>query len=132
MDTTKILTHLIRAGRDALNMENQLRQLGYDSTPYYGLYGEIAEAVYCIMGEKTESFDESVTHAAMHDPCTTDKQCAEALTAMLAQEPEVDLSDATKEILMEVSTEKGIELPKLLKLIISEWAARQFMFKMKA
>ena len=67
MDAKKVLTHLVRAGRDALHIESTLTELGYKETPYYNLYGEIAEAIYTMIGENTDTFNESITYAKIHD-----------------------------------------------------------------
>ena len=82
MNTKKVLTHLIRAGRDALHLEKTLKNIGYKETPYYNLYGEIADAIYTMLGEDTDTFDESVTHAAINDIFTPDEICAEKLAEM--------------------------------------------------
>ena len=131
MDTKVVLTHLIKAGRDALHMEESLKKLGYAETPYYDLYGEISEAIYCILGEDTDTFDESSTYAAIHDYFLTDEQCAEDLADVCKNNEEFlnDLPKATKSILTQAAKERNMDPKKLTMLILSEWAFKEVMFK---
>lgn len=129
MDTKTVLTHLIKAGRDALHMEESLKKLGYAETPYYDLYGEISEAIYCILGENSDTFDQSTTYAAIHDFFMTDEQCAEYLTHMCEEksEPLASIPEATKKILTDAANERGMDLQKLTMIILSEWAVKEVM-----
>ena len=76
MNTKSVLTHLIRAGRDALHLEKTLTDLGYKETPYYNLYGEITDALYAMLDERTDTVEESKAYAAIHDIYTPDEICA--------------------------------------------------------
>ena len=130
MNTKKVLTHLIRAGRDALHLEKTLSGLGYKETPYFNLYGEICDAIYSLVGEETETFGESVTHETMTDSLTPDELSAETLAAMYdynALATDMEIPPATLEILLDAADERGIELNKLIKLILSEWAMRKML-----
>lgn len=123
MDSKKILTHLIRAGRNAQNMENILHSFGYKETPYFDLYGDIAEAIYALLGEQTDSFDESVTYAIMNDPITSDEDCAEHLAPMVTTN--LDIPDSTMEILTEGASERNVDLPTMINMILGEWAMKK-------
>ena len=127
MNQKKVLTHLIRAGRDALHLEQTLNSIGYKETPYFNLYGEIADAIYCMLDEDTESFDESVTHAAIHDPLTSDELAAEELAKLLdkASDPCIDIPSATRKMIAECAEKRGVSETSMIKLILSEWAARE-------
>ena len=130
MNTKQVLTHLIRAGRDAMHLEKTLENLGYKETPYFHLYGEICDAVYCLLGENTDAFDESETYAAMHDIFTSDEMCAEKLASICNQSVdalESNIPDATREILIESARAKGMELNQFVNLILSEWAMKQIL-----
>ena len=126
MDMKHILTHLIRAGRDALHLEKMLTGLGYDSTPYYNLHGEICDAVYKILGEDTETFEESVTYAAMNDCLTSDETCAEQL-ALFCMPDESDIPNATRAQVKESAARLGLSFRDMVNLILSEWAFREIM-----
>ena len=127
MNSKKILTHLIRAGRDALNMENVLTQFGYKETPYFNLYGEIADAIYCLLDEKTDSFDQSVTHAVMHDPLTPDEVAAEQLAEILdkASMATLDIPKTTRILIEETAEKRGMTTENLIRIILSEWAYKE-------
>lgn len=72
MDTKEALTRMVKAGRLALTMDKGLRSLGYDETPYFDIYGNIADAVYFLLGEETETFSASVTSLVFESPELTD------------------------------------------------------------
>ena len=127
MNSKKVLLHLIRAGRDAIHLEQTLNNIGYKETPFFNIYGEIADAVYEMLGEKTDSFDESMTYAAMHDIYTSDEQCAERLADMVNQD--INIPDATMEIIQLTANELHIETSKLINLILSDWARKEVLFK---
>ena len=130
MDIKTGLLHLVKAGRDAMHIEKTLKDIGYNETPYFNLYGEICNAIYALLNEETDTFDESETYAAMHDIFTSDEICAEKLASICNQSVEVlesNIPDATKEILVESAQAKGMELNQLINLILSEWAMKQIM-----
>ena len=127
MNEKKVLTHLIRAGRDALNMENVLNSFGYKETPYFNLYGEIADAIYLMIGEEVDPFDQSVTHTVMHDPVTSDEAAAEHLAEMLdkASSAYLDIPQTTRKISEETAEKRGMTTDNMIKLILSEWAYKE-------
>jgi len=126
MDSKKVLTHLIRAGRDARNMENVLSTIGYEETPFFHMYGDICDAIYTLIGEKTETFDESITCAVMTDPITPDETWAEEL-APLACTP--DVPDATMEVITAAATSRNIPMSTMIRLILNEWAMKTIYFQ---
>ena len=124
MNDKKVIAHLIHAGRDALNLDNVLTGFGYKETPYFNLYGEIANAIYCMLDEDTESFDQSVTHAIMNDPMTSDEAAAECLAKMLdrASGSTLDIPKTTRKIIEETAAKRGMTTDTMIKVILSEWA----------
>ena len=132
MNEKAVLTHLVRAARDAIHLEKVLEEIGYKDTPYFNLYGEIAEAMYCLLNENTETFTESETYNAIHDIYTPDETCAEYLENIYrcnSSGADLGLSDASREVLDEVAKERGIETGQLIRLILCEWAARQTVLR---
>ena len=130
MDAKKVLTHLIRAARDAIHLERTLDDLGYKETPYYDLYGEISEAIYGIVGEDTEEFDESVTYNVIHDQFTPDELSAEELASMI-KEPATSglpLLDETREVIAEAAKQRNIDTQTMTNLILSEWAMKEMFY----
>lgn len=122
MDVKKVLTHLIRAGRDALHLENTLTEIGYKETPYFNLYGEITDAIYGILDEQTDTVEESKAYAAIHDPFTPDEICAEEL-ATLVYAP--DVPETTMEVITEAARSRNIEPSTMVRLILNEWAMKE-------
>lgn len=122
MNTKSVLTHMIRAGRDALHLEKTLTDIGYKETPYFNLYGEITDAIYVLLGEQTDTIEESKAYAAIHDIYTPDEICAEEL-APLVSVP--DVSDTTMEVIVETAKSRGIEPSTMVRLILSEWAMKE-------
>ena len=73
------LLKLTKAARDAHYMDSAMETAGYSSNPYADIYGNIADAVYELLGEHTDTFDESVTCATLLSFAITNEQCAEYL-----------------------------------------------------
>lgn len=128
MNTKSVLTHLIRAGRDAIHLEKTLSGVGYNETPYFNLYGDIIDAIYGILDEHTDTIEDSMAYAAIHDPFTPDEICAEEL-ASIVYAP--DIPDTTKEVISEKARSRGIDLSTMIRLILNEWAMKE-MFCAKA
>lgn len=127
MNATSVLTHLIRAGRDALHLEKTLTEIGYVETPYFNLYGEITEAIYGILDEHTDTIEESKSYAAIHDLFTPDEICAEEL-AQFVSAP--DISDTTMDVISETALSRGMDPPALIRLILNEWAMKEMYCNM--
>ena len=132
MNSKRVLTHLIKAGRDALHLEKTLHNLGYQETHYFNLYGEISEAMYCLLDENADSFEESETYLAMHDIYSSDEMCAEKLATLIHEShgaEDLKLPETTKEILAEAAARRNVSLDRMINIILSEWAARDLMIK---
>ena len=122
MNTKSVLTHLIRAGRDALHLEKTLTEIGYVETPYFNLYGEITDAIYGILDEHTDTIEESKAYAAIHDPFTPDEICAEEL-ASIVYAP--DIPETTMEVITDAARSRNIEPSTMVRLILNEWAMKE-------
>ena len=66
MNVQEVLKRLVEIAVKSLNAENALQAVGFDSTPYFDIYGSAADAIYYLIGEKTNTFDESVTYTVLH------------------------------------------------------------------
>ena len=84
-----------------------------------------------MLGEDTESFDESITHSAMHDSFTPDEIIAEDLAKLLddASGACLEIPDATRTVIEKSAQERGIETASMIKLILSEWATKQLFME---
>ena len=127
MNTKSVLTHLIRAGRDALHLEKTLAEIGYKETPYFNLYGDITDAIYSILDEHTDTIEESMAYAAIHDPFTPDEICAEEL-ASIVYAP--DIPETTMEVITEAARSRNIEPSTMVRLILNEWAMKEMYSNM--
>ena len=60
------LLHLIRASEIARKMDATMNSLGYSNNPYADIFGELADGIYYLLGEKKEYFEDSATHWALN------------------------------------------------------------------
>ena len=51
---------------DAKALCDAMDALGYENTPYHALFFNITDAIYDLLGERTETFEESCTYAALY------------------------------------------------------------------
>jgi hypothetical protein len=131
MRVKRALLHLVKAGRDSLHLEKTLTDLGYKDTPYFNLYGEISEAMYCILEEDTDSFENSETYNAIHDIYSSDEMCAERLAEIFRNNPAhagINIPKATMEVIREAAEKRKMPLDRFVSLILCEWAAREVMY----
>ena len=59
---------LLRMFRSAKTAKEYADKLHPYETPYDDIYGEIADAIYDLVGEKTENFQDSLTYTVLHAP----------------------------------------------------------------
>ena len=80
MDRMKdALLRLVKAGLSTKKMQEAYLTVGLDDNRLFEIYGNILDAVYDLIGEHTNTFEESVTHLAMTAPILTDDRRAELL-----------------------------------------------------
>ena len=85
---------------------------GFD-TPYFRIYGEAVDAIYALIGEHTESLEESVTYHVVNATDLTDNRAAEVLMAEFGRnntqpEPQVKWPDSMENMV----ASNGGYLPK--------------------
>ena len=131
MDTKKVFLHLVKAARDSLHLETTLANIGYSETPYFNLYGEIAEAIYAMLGENTDTFDESATAGILHDTCTPDEISAERLADLFGGST-WSISDKIRPLLEEAATNRSLTTESLINVILGEWAYKEQLMKAMA
>ena len=73
------LGRLVLTARKAKKNDDALMQLGYQDTPYFDIYGQIADAIYSLVGEETRRFDESATYDAINNDRYTDRERLQVL-----------------------------------------------------
>lgn len=79
MNIESVLTELVEAGMLAKKMDNALHDAGFDGSPYFSIYGNIADAIYKLIGEHTETFDESITAHVLNPITLSTKEAVSIL-----------------------------------------------------
>jgi len=128
MDTKKVFLHLVKAARDSLHLESTLSNIGYSETPYFNLYGEIAEAIYDLLDEDTDTFEESATARILQETYTPDEISAEKL-AVLFDNNTWSISDKIRPMLEEAATNRSLTTESLINVILGEWACKEQLMK---
>lgn len=75
------LLRLVRAGMAAKRMQEAFLNGGLNDNPLFQIYGDIADAIYCLIGEHTDTFEESTTHLALTVPALDDEHRVRVLMA---------------------------------------------------
>lgn len=75
MEIREILRKMVTAGRTAYMCHTSMQDIGYDNTPYFDIYGEIADAIYVLIGENAQTFCESVTYLTLTNLELSIDQC---------------------------------------------------------
>ena len=68
------MLRLVRTARKAFEADARLREIGYETTPYWDIYCEVSDAIYDMLGENTETFDSSITYAVLNAETLNDEQ----------------------------------------------------------
>lgn len=122
------LAKLVKAARTAKRADDALRNVGYTDTPYFDIYGDIVDGIYAMLGEKTNTLEESVTYTALSNPDMADDECADALVAKYCQNiPR--LSEHVNESLKDAADQIGISIQAMINVILCEWALQRDVLK---
>ena len=65
------LLALVSAAMEAKNLDETLGTLGYDETPYFNIFSNIADGICKLLGESDVPFEETRTSEALHTPDLT-------------------------------------------------------------
>lgn len=79
MDVYELIGKLVVSARAAYRMDDGMRKLGYANNPYADFFGNIADALYSLLGEDTSEFTVSATYRTLVNPSLPDTRCAEIL-----------------------------------------------------
>ena len=74
MEIRNMLSRIVKAAAIARSHSTSMSTLGYPDNPYEAIFGELADAVYLLLGEKTDTFDESITCLALCNDLIPDEQ----------------------------------------------------------
>lgn len=118
------LTKLVRAARTAKRADDALRNVGYTDTPYFDIYGDIVDGIYAMLGEKTNTLEESVTYTVLSNPDMADDECAEAFIDEYCKSVP-RMSPHVNESLKAAADQMGISIPAMINVILCEWALQR-------
>lgn len=123
MNIRYILSTLLEAATKALNLHNEMASLGYPETPYFDLYGETADVIYSLIGEKTTTFEESVTYKTLNDPKL---DVAQQLDALMNEYQRNELvynpTMHVRSIIKNEARKRNIDSSDMLSIVVGNWA----------
>lgn len=67
--------------REMLKLHDAFASCGYPENPYWDNFSTAADGIYKLIGEHTETFEESITYLVLTAPYLTNKRRAEMLYA---------------------------------------------------
>ena len=62
---------LIRAAEKAKHMDSEMSKTGYENNLYADIFGDIADAIYDMLGENTNTFENSLTYSILNTDAIT-------------------------------------------------------------
>lgn len=80
-DIKDALLRLITAGLETKKMQESFLNSGLDDNVLFSIYGNIIDAIYYLLGEHTNTLEESVTHVAMTVPGLSEEVRLRLMTA---------------------------------------------------
>jgi hypothetical protein len=122
------MKHLVRAHRIAMDIDKIFRSLGYSETPYDDIAGYVADGIYFLLGEHTDTFDKSVTFSVLNNKEKTEEEKCASLLCEYVQNNGVQklkLNDHVKEALKDAAEKRGVDVDAMISIILSEWVMRQ-------
>lgn len=108
------LLRMVKAARNTKKLLDAYQTVGLDDNLLFETYGEIADAIYGLVGEQTETFEESVTCLTMSAPFLKDERRAEMLYAEYLRNREMEPYTG-EEIAPKPNTIERDELKKMVK-----------------
>ena len=71
----------VEACRDLLKLHKVMEACDYKDNPFWNNYATVADGIYKLIGEHTDTFEESITHLALTTPYLTNERRVEMLMA---------------------------------------------------
>ena len=65
MDIQEALKRMVRIAMTAKHADDVLRNAGYMETPYWQIYGDAVDAIYCLVEKEGTDFESSTTCLVM-------------------------------------------------------------------
>lgn len=124
MNEMEALENFVEAGKKAKHLDKNLRALGYGENPYWEIFGAIADGIYHLIGEKTEMFEDSVTHRIFDNEFLNPHESAVELLKGKRSSWDVKqiVCKDVYDILADEAKKRDIDPNRMARVIISEWA----------
>lgn len=74
-----VISRMVKVWKLANAMDEHLLKLGYECSPYTEIAGQVADAIYNLLGENTERFDQSFTYATLNNENITTEDCIDMI-----------------------------------------------------
>lgn len=118
---------LVKAHRIAKDTDEKLWEIGYRETLYDDIAGHIADGIYFMLGEHTETFDQSVTFSTLSSEKTDEEKSASLLCEYVQNNgvQKIKLNGHVNEALLDAAEKRGVDVDSMISIILSEWAMRQ-------
>lgn len=71
----------VDACREMLKLHDAMAECGYMENPYWDTFATLADGIYKLIGEKTDTFEESITYLTLNAPYLTNERRVEMLMA---------------------------------------------------
>lgn len=56
-----------------------MERIGFSSSPFFEIYGEAADAIFFLIGDRADRFENSVTYRALHEESLSEEERLEIL-----------------------------------------------------
>ena len=120
-----VFEKLVSAWQMAKTLDDGLTNLGFTVTPVFDIEGHIADAIYYMLGEKTATFDESVTHSTLTNHEYNESQMADALLAEYRKADRTSFPKSVLTSITEAANQMGIDNSAMIRVILCEWALQR-------
>ena len=68
------LLRMVRAGMKTKAMQEKYLEIGMDDQPWFDIWGDILDGIYFLIGEHTQTFEESTTYIVMDAPILSEER----------------------------------------------------------
>ena len=121
------LERLVGIARQTFQIAEHMRSLGISNDPYFSFYGKIADAIYDLLGEETDTLKGSVAYYAIHNAALDKKEAADVL---MREYKKKNISvpcncDHVEKLILDTAKQRDISPCNLVRAILSEWALKQ-------
>lgn len=79
MNITEALENMVDVAIRSMQMDNAMCNMGYEENPYGDIYVCAFDAIYHLIGERTEEVTDSLTYTVLNDPELTNPERVDIL-----------------------------------------------------